>query len=213
MLPTQGASNQVKDRRGRPRPRSLSPVTLGINALWTAAETGHFGTQAVAYKGPSAEPSEAYQHMFPVSSARMRDQAQADQAKKVESTTKTPPLSPAARTAAAKARSFKEYLFLRIFTFYHLFSGAGQYGIGQALQEGAARRGMQVRHVSVDRDKNGDDLLADEPYGTLLKDAQEHKCDGSNCGPVCSLFSAVRFRPGGASSGAKFRAHIRTAGK
>ena len=58
---------------------------------------------------------------------------------------------------------------------------------------------MSVAHISIDKGKDGKgpDLLKEEPYGSHVKMAEEHKVDGYHGSPACSSFSAVRFRKGG----------------
>ena len=54
-----------------------------------------------------------------------------------------------------------------------------------------------MTHVSVDKARDGSNLLRDEPYASHLKSAHEHKWDAYNSGTMCASFSAVRHRPGG----------------
>ena len=96
-----------------------------------------------------------------------------------------------------KARTFKEYLKYRVFCLVHIFSGIEAFGLGEALTLQAPTRGMTVTHVSIDKGRDGSDLLAPEPFQTLLCRAHRHKFDASHGGPMCSSFSGVRFLPDG----------------
>ena len=99
--------------------------------------------------------------------------------------------------AARKAKTFTQYLKLRICCLLHHFCGVGAYGVGEALKKAAGPRGMAVTHMSVDKKRDGSDLMLNEPYDDHMRMAAEHRFDAYQAGPMCSSFSAVRFREGG----------------
>ena len=82
-------------------------------------------------------------------------------------------------------------------TFLHYFSGPAEFGLGEAILEAAALRGIKVRIIKRDIRLGGIDLLADEPFTTDLLAASDGQFDGFHSGFPCSSFSRARFRPGG----------------
>ena len=83
----------------------------------------------------------------------------------------------------------------RPFTFVHHFAGAHAFGIGEAVVAEASRMGLTASHISVDRDKDGANLLDPEPYDSHWQLASQGKVDGFHAGFPCGSFSPVRLRP------------------
>eukprot|EP00972_Heterocapsa_arctica_P011748 1720701-Heterocapsa_arctica.AAC.1 len=55
--------------------------------------------------------------------------------------------------------------------------------------------GFAAKHTSVDKDRDGIDLLAAEPYNSHFVAASRGEVDGAHAGYPCSSFSRLRFRP------------------
>ena len=103
-------------------------------------------------------------------------------------------LSPAAEEAAEGATSWEEFRGRRLFRFVHWFAGTARFGVGEAVVAEASKHGLRAEHISLDRDRDGVDLAADEPAESHLAWAREHKVDGAHAGFPCSTFSRLRFR-------------------
>ena len=106
-------------------------------------------------------------------------------------------LSPAAEEAAEWATSWEEFRGRRLFRFVHWFAGTARLGVGEAVVAEASKHGLPAEHISLDRDRDGVDLAADEPAESHLSCAREHKVDGAHAGFPCSTFSRLRFRERG----------------
>lgn len=85
------------------------------------------------------------------------------------------------------------YLMKRRFFFLHLYSGP-QDPLGSALSRAARRHKMKVTVESFDRDRDGVNLLAEEPYSELLDRARRGLWDGFHAGFPCTSFSKLRWR-------------------
>ena len=103
-------------------------------------------------------------------------------------------LTPAAEEAAERATSWEEFRGRRLFRFVHWFAGTARFGVGEAVVAEASKHGLRAEHISLDRDRDGVDLAADEPAESHLAWAREHKVDGAHAGFPCSTFPRLRFR-------------------
>ena len=93
-----------------------------------------------------------------------------------------------------KTLTLKEYILRRRFFFLHLYSGPHD-PLGQEIERAAKKRRMKVTVESFDKEKDGANLLAEEPFGGLLKEAKEGKWDGYHAGFPCTSFSRLRWNP------------------
>ena len=85
------------------------------------------------------------------------------------------------------------YLMKRRFFFLHLYSGP-QDPLGSALTRAARRHKMKVTVESFDRDRDGVDLLAEEPYTKILGKARNGQWDGYHAGFPGTSFPKLRWR-------------------
>ena len=99
--------------------------------------------------------------------------------------------------ALEDSRGFGSFRERRTFNFLHLFSGREDV-LGDAIREECKKANLTVKIHSVDRDKvQGADMLGDEPYGQILKDAQADFFDGGHSGYPCGAFSKARYNERG----------------
>ena len=103
-------------------------------------------------------------------------------------------LSPAAEEAAEGATSWDEFRGRRLFRSVHWFEGTARFGAGEAVVTKASKHGLRAEHISLDRDRDGVVLAADEPAESHLAWAREHKVDGAHAGFPCSTLSRLRCR-------------------
>ena len=93
------------------------------------------------------------------------------------------------------ASDFAAYKRAWVFRFLHLFAGKNDV-LGKAVQEEAARAGVQTEIRAVDwSGAKAENLLADEPYLSLLEDVRAGQC--WHAGPPCGTFSAARWNASG----------------
>lgn len=97
--------------------------------------------------------------------------------------------------ALRAAKDFAEYKTKRIFTFLHMFSGEEDV-LGDALLRLARQADLKLKVMAVDRDRDGNDLSAEQPFGDLLDMARTGDFDGSHVGFPCGSFSRARYNPG-----------------
>ena len=88
--------------------------------------------------------------------------------------------------------TFEEFLKERKFTFVHHFSGPVD-KLSKAIKAEAERVGLVVETFSADKD--GQDLMEDEPYKTHRAAAAKGKIDGYHSGFPCTTFTKLRWRP------------------
>ena len=99
--------------------------------------------------------------------------------------------------ALEDARGFWSFRERRTFNFIHLFSGKEDV-LGNAIREECMKANLKVKIHSVDRERvQGADMLSDEPYGQILKDAQDDFFDGGHSGYPCGSFSRARYNEKG----------------
>ena len=100
------------------------------------------------------------------------------------------------RYAFDGAKDFGQFRARRSFVYLHLFSG-GEDMIAKHLVNFGEKEGLGVLTVSVDQlvDKSMD-LLADEPYGCMIRGAAAHDFDGAHAGFPCGSFSTARLNAG-----------------
>ena len=99
--------------------------------------------------------------------------------------------------ALEDARGFGSFRERRTFNFLHLFSGKEDV-LGNAIRDECKKANLKVKIHSVDRERvQGADMLSDEPYGQILKDAQEDFFDGGHSGYPCGSFSRARYNEKG----------------
>ena len=98
--------------------------------------------------------------------------------------------------ALDSSKSFGEFRDKRTFVFVHLFSGPNDV-LGAALKEEAKKEHLKVQVQFYDKlDDYGSDLLKDEPFNWLVKEAQADAFDAGHAGFPCSSFSRARLREG-----------------
>ena len=104
--------------------------------------------------------------------------------------------TPTRVTEALKAsKSFSEFRSKRTFTFLHMFCGEEDV-LGDAIIRLADQADIKLKVMSLDRDRDGMDLTAEQPFGDLLGMARTGQFDGSHAGFPCGSFSRVRYRRG-----------------
>ena len=97
------------------------------------------------------------------------------------------------KVALVKAKDFAEFKRARLFKFLRLFSGKNDV-LGGALREEAGKLGLQVETRAVDLAGDAkENLLADEPYMTFCREAEQDEWDAGHAGPPCGTFSAARW--------------------
>ena len=102
------------------------------------------------------------------------------------------------REALSQARSFNDFKKARVFRFLHLFSGKKDV-LGKELLRQSHAEGLNVEICALDREREGGpDMLADQPYQDLVRDAAKGDFDASHAGYPCGSFSRVRYvdKPG-----------------
>ena len=93
----------------------------------------------------------------------------------------------------SRARSFNEFRKARVFRFLHLFSGKRDV-LGKELLKQSHAEGLNVEVCAIDRDREGGpDMLADQPYQDIIRDAAKGDFDASHAGYPCGSFSRVRY--------------------
>ena len=81
------------------------------------------------------------------------------------------------REALEGSRTFNEYKQNRVFRFLHLFSGRRDV-LGREILKTCKMEGINAEVCALDREREGGpDMLADQPYQDLLKDAAKGDFD------------------------------------
>ena len=93
------------------------------------------------------------------------------------------------------AKNFAEFRDNRVFTFLHMFCGEEDV-LGDAILRLAGQADIKLKVMSLDRDRDGMDLTAEEPFGDILDMARTGQFDGSHAGFPCGYFSRVRYKQG-----------------
>ena len=95
--------------------------------------------------------------------------------------------------ALKQSKTFNDFKRNRIFRFLHLFSGRRDV-LGREVLRQANAEGLNVEVCALDRERDGGpDMLADQPYQDLIKDAEKGDFDASHAGYPCGSFSRVRY--------------------
>ena len=68
--------------------------------------------------------------------------------------------------------------------------------LGDAILRLAGQADIKLKVMSLDRDRDGMDLTAEEPFGDILDMARTGQFDGSHAGFPCGYFSRVRYKQG-----------------
>eukprot|EP00435_Cladocopium_sp_Y103_P016550 s3307_g4.t1 len=97
--------------------------------------------------------------------------------------------------ALERSPDFATFKKNRTFVYVHLFAGAEDV-LGKAIKRLADLEGLQVEIWSYDRDGNGADLTAEQPFGDLLDSARGGLVDGGHSGFPCGSFSRARLNEG-----------------
>ena len=97
-------------------------------------------------------------------------------------------------TAALKrSKTFNDYKRERVFRFLHLFSGKKDV-LGREVLRLCHAEGLKAEVCALDREREGGpDMLADQPYQDLVRDAAKGDFDASHAGYPCGSFSRVRY--------------------
>ena len=125
-----------------------------------------------------------------------------------------PWVSERVRKALENAADFGEFRSKREFTFLHLFAGKTDV-LGEEICRAASEKGLVATVTFVDRDHDGSDLAAEEPYKSILVDVEGGEFDGVHAGFPCGSFSMVRWNqkdnmPGPVRSGRFSTAFLQT---
>ena len=96
------------------------------------------------------------------------------------------------RKALENAADFGEFRSKREFAFLHLFAGKTDV-LGEEICRAASEKGLVATVTFVDRDHDGSDLAAEEPYKTIVADVEGGEFDGVHAGFPCGSFSMVRW--------------------
>ena len=95
--------------------------------------------------------------------------------------------------ALKRSKTFNDYKNERTFRFLHLFSGRKDV-LGREVLRQCHAEGLRAEVCALDRERDGGpDMLADQPYQDLVKDAAKGDFDASHAGYPCSSFSRVRY--------------------
>eukprot|EP00435_Cladocopium_sp_Y103_P048824 s861_g14.t1 len=97
--------------------------------------------------------------------------------------------------ALEKSPDFGTFKKTRTFVYVHLFAGAEDV-LGKAIKRLADLEGLQVEIWSYDKEDNGADLTAEQPFGDLLDSARGGLVDGGHSGFPCGSFSRARLNEG-----------------
>ena len=101
------------------------------------------------------------------------------------------------KAVLARAADFAAYKRARTFRFLRLFAGKNDV-LGKAVQDEASKSGIQTEIRAIDwRGRDRDNLLADEPYFTLRREAKDGDWDACHAGPPRGTFSAARWSANG----------------
>ena len=97
------------------------------------------------------------------------------------------------RDVLKTAKTFNEYKDARTFRFLHLFSGKRDV-LGKEILRQCSVEGLRAEICALDREREGGpDMLADQPYQDLIRDAAKGDFDASHAGYPCGSFSRVRY--------------------
>ena len=110
------------------------------------------------------------------------------------------------KKALESATDFGDFRSKREFTFLHVFSGKTDI-LGEEICKLASEKGLVATVTFVDKEHDGSDLSAEQPFETMLKDVSEGEFDGFHSGFPCNTFSVARWKempgmPGPIRSGA-----------
>ena len=103
-------------------------------------------------------------------------------------------LAPTQADAKERPGSWATFRAARHFWFVHHFAGPEEFNLGEAIVAEARSRGLRADHVAVDKKRDGQDLLASEPYSSHSRWAAEHWIDGHHSGWCCATFSPLRAK-------------------
>jgi hypothetical protein len=91
------------------------------------------------------------------------------------------------------ADTLEDYYNKRVFVFVHHYAGPND-PLSAAMRGEAARRGIKLKVVSVEKEAGTGNLLDPEPYNTHLRWAARGYIDAYHAGFPCSTFSRLRHR-------------------
>ena len=94
-----------------------------------------------------------------------------------------------------KEMDFSGFRKARVFRFVHHYAGEND-RLSMAIRHAANDRDIAVETISVEKKagRDGNDLLANEPYHTHLQWAKEGRLDAYHSGFPCKSFSRLRWR-------------------
>ena len=90
-------------------------------------------------------------------------------------------------------KTFNDYKNTRTFRFLHLFSGKRDV-LGKEILRQCHAEGLRAEICALDKERDGGpNMLADQPYQDLVRDASKGDFDASHAGYPCGSFSRVRY--------------------
>ena len=94
-----------------------------------------------------------------------------------------------------KEMDFEGFRKARLFRFVHHYAGEND-RLSMAIRHAASDKDIAVETISVEKKagRDGNDLLANEPYHTHLQWAKEGRMDAYHSGFPCKSFSKLRWR-------------------